>query len=222
MHAGQHTDLGLERAERLRIAVVGAGALGEDGGAVGLVLQILEHDVEVHIAEAAGAEFEREGGMRLGLEELHVGGADVFLEAEDGGGDALGGDDALDDGAGLGRGADEGEVGLRFAGEADELLDRGDDGLDGLVAERERLDEFLLGDLVGGALDHQHVLLVADVDEVERGGEHLLDVRVGDELVVDQRDADAADRPVPRDVGDGEGGAGAVDHRDVGVVDEVG
>jgi hypothetical protein len=90
------------------------------------------------------------------------------------------------------------------------------------VAELERRDEFILGDLVGGALDHQHVLVVADVDEVERRGIHLLDGRVGDELVVDQGDADAADRPVPRNVGNGEGGAGAVDHRDVGVVDEVG
>ena len=54
------------------------------------------------------------------------------------------------------------------------------------------------------------------------GRVHLLDGRVGDELVVDERDAHAADRAVPRDVGDGEGGAGAVDHRDVGIVDQVG
>jgi len=32
----------------------------------------------------------------------------------------------------------------------------------------------------------------------------------------------AADRPVPRNVGDGEGGGGAIDHRDVGVVDQIG
>src|SRR6185369_2902094 len=51
---------------------------------------------------------------------------------------------------------------------------------------------------------------------------HLLDGWVGDELVVDQRYAHAADRAGPWNVGDGEGGAGAVDHRDVGVVDQIG
>ena len=125
--------------------MIGADALGEHGGAVGLVLEILEDDVQVDIGELAFAEFLEEGGLRLFLEELHVGGADVLLEAEDGGGDALGRDDALDDGAGLGGGADELEGGLRLAGELLELLDRGDDRLDGLVAERERLDELLLG-----------------------------------------------------------------------------
>ena len=121
-----------------------------------------------------------------------------------------------------GRGADEGEGGLRLAGDGDELLDGLDDRLDRLVGELEGLDEALLGKLVGAALDHQHVLLVADVDQVERGGEHLLDRRVGDELAVDEADARGRDRPVPRDVGDGEGGAGAVHHGDVGLVLLVG
>ena len=74
------------------------------------------------------------------------------------------------------------------------------------------------GNLVGGALDHQHVLVVADIDQVEGGGEHLLDRGVDDELPVDLAHADGADRAVPGDVREGEGGAGAVDHRDVGLV----
>jgi hypothetical protein len=109
--------------------------------AVGFVLEVFEDDVEVDIGELVGAEFGDEGGLGFLLEGFDVGGADVFLEAEDGGGKALGGDDALDDGAGLGGGADEREDGLGFAGEGDEFLDGGDDGLDGLVAELERLDE---------------------------------------------------------------------------------
>ena len=92
----------------------------------------------------------------------------------------------------------------------------------GFVAEGEGLDETLLGDLVGGTLDHEHVLLGADVDQDERRGVHLLDRGVGQELAVDQGDAHAADRAAPRDVGDGERGAGAVNHRDIGVVDLVG
>ncbi|OQB97297.1 MAG: hypothetical protein BWX86_00400 [Verrucomicrobia bacterium ADurb.Bin122] len=90
------------------------------------------------------------------------------------------------------------------------------------MGEVEGLDEALFGQLVGAAFDHEHVLLVADVDEVERGLEHLLDGRVGDELAVDLGDADGGDGASPRDVRDGEGGAGAVDHRDVGFVLQVG
>jgi hypothetical protein len=86
---GRTPTCGLERAERLCIAVVGADALGENGRAVGLVLEILEDDVEVDISELALAEFRDEGGLGFLLELLHVGGADVLLEAEDGGGNAL-------------------------------------------------------------------------------------------------------------------------------------
>ena len=47
-------------------------------------------------------------------------------------------------------------------------------------------------------------------------------VGIDDELAVDLADARGGDRAVPRDVRDGEGGAGAVDHRDVGLVHLVG
>ena len=222
VNAREDADLSLQGPQGFRIAVVGADALGEDGGAVGFVLEIFEDDVEVDIGELAFAELGEEGRLGLVLEGFDVGGADVLLKTEDGGGDAVSRDDALDDGAGLGGGADELEGGLGFAGESGELLDGGDDRLDGFVAEGEGLDETLLGDLVGGTLDHEHVLGIAHVDEVERRGIHLLDGGVGDELVVDEGDADGADGPVPWNVGDGEGGGGAVDHRDVGIVDQIG
>ena len=124
--------------------------------------------------------------------------------------------------AGRGRGPDELEGGLGLAGDAHQLPDGLDDGLDRLVGEGEGLDETLLRQLVGAALDHQHVLLVADVDQVERRGEHLLDCGIGHELALDQADADGRDRTVPGDIGNGEGGAGAVHHRDVGLVLLVG
>ena len=62
----------------------------------------------------------------------------------------------------------------------------------------------------------------ADVDEVEVAGKHLLDGGVDDELAVDLADAHGGDGAVPRNLGDGEGGAGAIDHRDVGFVRLVG
>ena len=222
MNAGQYADLRTQWAERFRIAFVGADAACENCGAVGFVLQVFKHDVQVDVGEFVGTEFGGKSGLRLFLERFDVGGADVFLVAENGGGNTFGRDDTLNDSAGFGRGTDELEGGLRLAGEANEFADRDNDGLDSLVAEGEGLDEFLLGNLVGRTFDHQHVLLVADIDEVERGGIHLLDGRIGDELVVDQGDAHAADRSVPWNVGDGEGGAGAVDHRNVGIVDQIG
>ncbi len=94
--------------------------------------------------------------------------------------------------------------------------------MDGLLGEGEGLDEAVLGDLIGGALDHEHVGLGADVDEVERAGEHLLDGGVRHELAVDLGDADGTDGAVPRDVGDGEGGGAAVEHEDIGLIDLVG
>ena len=107
-------------------------------------------------ANFAFTEFGEEGGLGFFLERLDIGGADGFFLAENGIDDLLRAGDALDDGLGLGLGGDEGELGLGFAGEGDELLDRDDDGLDGLVREFERFDEAVFGQLVGRAFDHEH------------------------------------------------------------------
>jgi len=89
------------------------------------------------------------------------------------------------------------------------------------VGEVERGDEVDLGDLVGRALVHHDVLLVADVDEVEIGLGLLLMGRVGDELALHAGHAERAQRAGPRDVGHGERRAGAEDREDVGVVRAV-
>jgi hypothetical protein len=221
VHHRQDADVARDGAQALRVAAVRADAALEDGLPVRLVLEVLEDDVQVDVRELALAELGDEGRLGLVLDGLHVGRADVLLLAEDGVRD-LGAGDALDDGAGRGRGAHEIEGRLRLAGEGDQLPDGLDDRLDRIVRELEGLDEAVLRQLVGAALDHEHVLLVADVDQVQRGREHLLDGRVCHELAVDQPDPRGRDRPVPRDVGDGERGAGAVHHRDVGLVLLVG
>lgn len=77
------------------------------------------------------------------------------------------------------------------------------------------------GHCSGGAFNHHHFALVAYVDEVEGGVEHLLVRGVDDEFAVYFADSDAADRAVPRYVGNEERGGGAVDHEDVGVVYHV-
>ena len=89
------------------------------------------------------------------------------------------------------------------------------------MRELERGDEVGLGDLVGRALVHHDVLLVADVDEVEIGPGLLLMGRVGDELTFHAGDTESAQRAGPRDVGHGERGAGSEDREDIGVVRAV-
>ena len=72
------------------------------------------------------------------------------------------------------------------------------------------------------ALDHDDVGLVADVNQVEVAFGALVVGRVDDELAVDAADAHRADRAGERDVGEAEGGGGAVHREDVGVVLAVG
>jgi len=117
---------------------------------------------------------------------------------------------------------DEREDALGLGVHRGELALGGDDRLDGLLGVLEGGDEVGLGQLVGGAFDHHHVVLVADVDEIEVGVVLLLVGGIDDEATFDTTDADAGDRAVPRDVGAEERGGGAVHHEDVGVVDLVG
>ncbi len=51
------------------------------------------------------------------------------------------------------------------------------------------------GELVRGALDHDHVRRIADIDEIEIALGHLGMRRIGDELAAHAGDAHGADRP---------------------------
>ena len=97
-----------------------------------------------------------------------------------------------------------------------------DDLPDGLVAEEDRVDQGLLGDLAGAAFDHDDGVVRAAHDQVEV---RLVALGVGgveDELAVETPDADRADGRVERDGRAGQGHGGPVDREDVGVVLAVG
>ena len=188
MHPGKHSDFARDRTERRGVAMVGADALFEDGVPISLVLQILENDRDIVRLELAFSELGEKSSLGLLLQRVDVGLADLLLLAEDGVGH-LRADDTLNDCARLGFCLEQFEFGLGFSRDRDEFLDRRDHRLDRLVGELQRFDEAGLGQLIGRAFDHQHVLLVADVDQVEVRLEHLLDRRVGDELAVDLADA---------------------------------
>ena len=218
MHAREDADLRRNGANLLRVATIGAHAAFQHGLAVGFVLQILEDDIEVDVREFAFAQLGDQCGLGLFLEELYGRATRCFFLAKNGGGEALGRHHPLNDRTGFWRRADQVERGLRLAAESDEFLDGLDDRLDRLMSEGERFDEAIFRDLVGGAFNHQHVLFIADIDEVEGAREHLLDRRIGDELTVDLANAHGGDRAGPRNVGDGQGSRSTIDHRDVSFI----
>ena len=103
-----------------------------------------------------------------------------------------------------------------------ELLLDVDEGLEGAVAEQDRLGHDGLGQELGAGLDHHDRVAGARHDEVELG---LLELRVGrvdDELAADATDADRADRARERDLADRERGGRGDRAEDVGLVLLVG
>ena len=112
---------------------------------------------------------------------------------------------------------------LRLAHLAAQVLLRLAELADLLMREVERLEEHVLGHLVGAGLDHRQAVLRADDDQVERGLlEVLLVRRVEDELAVDAADAHGAHRAEERQRRDHQRRRRPVDAEDVVRRDEVG
>ena len=107
------------------------------------------------------------------------------------------------------------DLGLRLAGLLAQLVLGGDELLDRAVRDVERVEDLGLGHLAGAALDHQDRLFGAGDDEVHLGLLHRLLARVDDEVALDLADPDRADGLRERDVGDHQGGGGAVHREDV-------
>ena len=105
----------------------------------------------------------------------------------------------------------------RLAGFVGELVDRADRRLHLLVAEHDRAEHDLLGQLLRLGLHHQHRVLGAGHDEVELRLLELRRGRVEDVLAVDVADARGADRAVERNAGERERGGDADHRRDVGI-----
>ena len=103
-------------------------------------------------------------------------------------------------------------------GEADDRLDH---RLEMLVAEHHGAEHHVLGELLRLRLDHQHGVLRAGDDEVERGVLHLRDRRVELVPAVDVADARGADRAHEGHAGERQRRGGRDDRHDVGIVLEV-
>ena len=216
--AGEDADLGGDRADLRELAAVEALA-GEDR----LARQDLDEVVgglgDLLALLGLGLGHHRRGGLLDGL-DLGVGG-DLVRQRHRRHHRRLPGP------ADLGEDARRVRLGRLPGGllEAAAALERdlgADDLPDGLVAEEDRVDQGLLGDLAGAALDHDDGVVGAADDQVEVRLVALGVGRVEDELAVEPADADRADGRVERDGRAGQGDGGAVDREDVGVVLAVG
>ena len=92
------------------------------------------------------------------------------------------------------------------------------DDAHGVAGEVEGFIEVRFGKFCGGAFDHDDLLTIADIDEVEVA---VLAVRVGrvdNKLAIDAADANGADWACERNVRNTKRGGGAVDRENVRVI----
>ncbi len=115
-----------------------------------------------------------------------------------------------------------GDGALRLAGFGGEFLLKGDERRTWVLGEFEGLDEFLLGQFLRLALDHDDLGFRADIDDVEVALFALCVGGIDDKLAIDPANAHGANGAGKRDVGDHQRGGSAVDGEDVGIVLPIG
>ena len=190
--ARQHADLAENRADRGQVAPVDAPAVVEDVPAHHLGLQVVEGLGDLFGGELCLALGRDERGHDFFADGVHRRVALLLLGDRIGGAEVRLGDlqhRLLD----LGMiGNDElARLARRLLGEADDGVD---DRLEPRVARHHRLQHGVFGKLLGLRFDHQHCVLSAGDDEIERGILHLLERRIDLDLVLDVADARRADR----------------------------
>ena len=97
-----------------------------------------------------------------------------------------------------------------------------DDGLDGVLSEGKGGLELFFGQFAGTSFDHEGFGFGADVHEVEIALSIFVMSRVSDKFAGNASDADGGDGAGPRDIGDHEGGGGAIEGKDIGIVLTIG
>ena len=210
MGAGQHPDLGQDRAHGGQIPPVDAALVVENVPAHDLGLSVVERLRDLLRGKlrfgARGRERAKhlrlggvDGGVTLLLLGDRIGGAQIGLARIQ---------HRLLDRSVIVRREVAGLLGGLLGQPDDRLKDRLECG----VAGHHRFQHRVFGELLGLRLDHQHRVRGAGDDKIEGRILHLLDGRVDLDLALDDADARAADRAHERHAGEGERGRGG-DHR---------
>ena len=204
VHARQHTDLDRDRADRSVVAAIGAAA-AQDRLALAL-LDDAADDLADRLApldllgvRAAGRG--RERGSRGFLRRLDRGAAGLLAARRQRRRTQLLAELRLDGGDELLVALGRRELHLGAAGLLAQLLDELGDLARRLVAQLQRLEHHLLGDLLGARFDHHDGVLAARDGQVELvvGRLDLAPERVDHELAVAQADAAHAQGRAVRD-----------------------
>ena len=217
MCAGNHAGLARESAQILGPAAVEAFAIVEHEPTHGSLLDAVKCLTYDKAGDVLFTEFLNEFLLHLILE-----GVTRCLTLELGLDEKCIGDSVTDDrlGLSLNLGLDHArsEFALWLADRFTQFLLRGDDRGDRFLTELQCGEEVSLREFIRRSLEHDHVLFVSDVNEVEVARLHLSMGRVGDKLALDTTDAHRPDRAGERQVTDHQCRGGAVDREDVRVV----
>ena len=218
----EHVRFAGNRTKLVERAAVGANALVQNAFAINFFLKFFKRDIDVTRVNVVFPEFGDDNFLRFRLHGVNRRVALEFARQVN----RLGKlfvriRDAFADFENLFVANDERELFLRLGDLRGEFALSGNNLLNRVVSEFESFDEAIVRHLVCGTFNHHHILLIADVDKVERRVEHLLVRRVDDEFAVNFADANGADRPVPRNIRAKERGRRAVDHENVRIRDFI-
>ncbi len=219
MGAGQHPDLGQDRAHGGQIPPVDAALVVENVPAHDLGLSLVER-----LRDLAGGKLRVGARGRERAKHLRLGGVDggvtLLLLGDRIGGAQIGlariHDRLLDRGVIVRL-----EVARLLGGLLGQPDDRLKDRLECGVAGHHRLQHRVLGELLGLRLDHQDRVRRACDDQIEGRIFHLLDGRIDLDLALDEADPRAADRAHEGHAGKGERGRSGDHRQNVRVVLEV-
>ena len=219
----EHIRFAGNRAKLVKRTSVGANAFVQDAFAINFFLKFFKRDIDVARVDIVFSEFGDNNFLRFRLHSVHSRVAFEFARQINRLGELfvrIG--NALADFKNLFVANNKRERLFRLRDFRGELTLSGNDFLNRVVCKFEGFDEAVVRHLIGGTFNHHHVLLIADVDKVERRVEHLFVRRVDDKFAVHFTDAHRTNRTVPRNIRAKERGGSAVDHQNIRIRDFIG